>query len=203
MSTVPLPPVTGPMPRPPGQPPTPAPVLPRRSPVLAFALGAVLLAALGAWLVLRPRAAPAPSALAPTDADAAERVDRARARGDLAAARAVAESQAKAHPGDAGAFAVLGHVLFAQGEKDRALAAYREAVRMDRAAGAAPELLANLRATFADAERGEAAFKLAEDIGEPAEAILRDVAANASSGALKRRAADATAHIAARKGESR
>jgi hypothetical protein len=98
---------------------------------------------------------------------------------------------------------LLGHVLFAQGEKDRALAAYREAVRMDRHAGAAPELLANVRATFADPSRGDAAFRLAEDIGSPAEPVLENFAATAPSPALKRRAADALAHIAAHQGESR
>jgi len=174
----------------------------RKHPIVAFALGGLVIAGFVVWLMVRPsRPHDSTLSLAPAQMELEGRVDRARQRGDLAAARAEAEAYARAHPDDAAAFALLGHVLFAQGEKDRALAAYREAVRMDHQFGAAPELLANLRATFTDPQRGEAAFKLAEEIGAPAEPILGDLAAQTSSAPLKRRAADAIARIAARKGD--
>ncbi len=118
-----------------------------------------------------------------------------RTRGELAAARIQAETLAKAYPHDGRTFALLGHVLFAQGEKLRALAAYREAHHLDPSVGAAPELLANLRATFADPEHGEAAFRLAEAIGPPAKPILSDLAAHTSEARLKRRAAEASGRI--------
>jgi len=175
----------------------------RRGPLLVT-LALVVLGVLAIWLIVRPARAPGPSlSLPPLDAELEGRIDLARQRGDLAAARTEAEAFARSHPEDAAAFALLGHVLFAQGEKDRALAAYRAALRMDRAFGAAPELLANLRATFADPQRGEAAFKLAEEIGAPAEPILADLGATTASGPLKRRAAEAAGKIAARKGDPR
>jgi hypothetical protein len=54
-----------------------------------------------------------------------------------------------------------------------------------------PELLANLRVTFADPVHGEAAFRLAEAIGEPARAIVSELAARTKEARLKRRAAEA------------
>jgi hypothetical protein len=164
---------------------------PRRGRVALVAGGALLLLALG-WAFLRPERRPDGG---PTEVEAAMQ------RGDLGAARAEAERRAKDHPHDGGAFAGLGHVLFAQGEKERALAAYREAFHLDRAVGASPELLANLRATFADPVHGEAAFRLTEAIGGPAESILSDLAAGTSDARLKRRAAEAMGRI--RTGETR
>ena len=56
--------------------------------------------------------------------------------------------------------------LFAHRERERGLAAYREAARMSKpiAAGHA-ELRANLRATFADPKHGAAARDLAGELG--------------------------------------
>lgn len=167
------------------RPPTVAALVTRKRGRVVVALaGSAVLLVLG-WLLLRPRRADAP---APDVAAAVQ-------RGDLRAARAEAERLAKENPRDAGAFASLGHVLFAQGDKERALAAYREAYRIDPAVGASPELLANLRATFADPVHGEAAFRLTETIGGPAEPILSDLAAGTSDARLKRRAADAMGRI--------
>src|SRR5262249_2996477 len=97
------------------------------------------------------------------------------------------------------AFALLGDVLFAQGEKERGLAAYREAHHLEAAVGAWPEVLANLRATFADPEHGEAAFRLAEAIGAPAQGILSDLAAHTSEARLQPRAAEAMGRITEKK----
>jgi cytochrome c-type biogenesis protein CcmH/NrfG len=149
-----------------------------------LAIGAALLVGAGI-LVLRP----APRSSAPSA------VSAAMLSGDLETARVEAERAARDNPRDGRAFASLGHVLFAKGEKVRALAAYREACHLDPAVGASPELLANLRATFADPVHGEAAFRLTEAIGAPAEPILRDLAVGTGDARLKRRAAEAVGRI--------
>jgi len=185
-------------------PPTPGPVIRetpvQRRPVLAIGLGAAALAAVIAYAAIRR---PSPRVLAaPALPALADRLEKARAQGDLAGARAQAEAWAKQYPDDASAYALLGNVLFAEGEKQRALASYRAALRLDRAVGTDAELLANLRATFADPQFGEAAFRLVEEIGPPAAPIVTDFGASTQSAPLKRRAADAMARIAA-KGENR
>jgi hypothetical protein len=113
--------------------------------------------------------------------------------GDLRTARTLAEDFARTHPRDAHAFLLLGHVLIAAGEKPRGLAAYREALRMDLALGADPELLANLRASFLDAE--DEAFKLAEEIGYPATPGLADLKSTTPDARLRRRADEVLSRI--------
>ncbi len=194
--TVPMEPLRGEAP--PAEPAPPSAAGVHERPVLAparvsFAVGAALLVALAAWMLLRPGTDEGSAASSP--AAMVSKLEATRARGELAAARIQAETLAKAYPHDGRTFALLGHVLFAQGEKLRALAAYREAHHLDPSVGAAPELLANLRATFADPEHGEAAFRLAEAIGPPAKPILSDLAAHTSEARLKRRAAEASGRI--------
>ena len=190
-------PATAPLAR--AAPPEPPPLAPvaaapprRRGAVVAVVVG-VAAAAAGVLALRRPDAAP--PAVREDIAPAVGAIRAAVRKGDVAGARATAETLARRRPDDAAAFAVLGDVLFAQGDKERALAAYRAAVRMDRSVGASEEVLANLRATFADPVHGDAAFSLAEDIGPPARAIIRDVAVTTTSGKVKRRAADALAKI--------
>src|SRR5262249_59426841 len=118
---------------------------------------------IGAWCATAARAAPPRptpgtiTAAPPRRPPPAARLEHAMKQGDLAGARAQAEAWAKQYPDDATGYALLGNVLFAQGEKERALASYRAALRLDRGVGGNAELLANLRATFADPQFGEAA----------------------------------------------
>jgi hypothetical protein len=175
----------------------------RRRPLLAAVVGVGALVAVVAYVALRHPTPRVVGVLAgPPLPPLAARLERAMRQGDLAGARAQAEAWAKQYPDDASAYALLGNVLFAQGEKERALASYRSALRLDRAVGANAELLANLRATFSDSQFGEAAFRLAEEIGAPAAPALSAFAAGTSSAPLKRRAADAMARAAA-KGDPR
>jgi len=120
------------------------------------------------------------------DADLA-RVRDALARGDLAAARSEAEALVTNHSDDPRAFVQLGHALFASRDKLRGIAAYREAVRLDRFA-ADSELIANLRATFADRSFGEDAFAIAERIGPLAGFALIDFAGDTRDTRLRARA---------------
>jgi hypothetical protein len=116
-----------------------------------------------------------------------ERVRDALGRGDLAGATHLAEQLVTAHPDDPRAFVQLGHALFAQRDKLRGIAAYREAVRLDRAA-ADSELIANLRATFADRNFGEDAFAIAEHIGPAAGLALVDFVGDTRDARLRARA---------------
>ena len=184
---------------------------PRRSRALVVLVAgaAAVFAAGGVALLLLGRGpgapAPPPSSSSSKASDTPVGIElrgvrAALQKGDLARARAQAETLARQRPTDAETFHVLGDVLFQQAEKERALAAYREAVRMNPTVGASQELLANLRATFSDPVHGEAAFRLAEDIGAPARAVIRDAAATTTNGKVKRRAADALAKIDAPEG---
>ncbi len=120
----------------------------------------------------------------------------ALARGDHAAARTVAEQLVTANPDDPRAFVLLGHTLFTSRDKLRGLAAYREAVRLDRFA-ADSELLANLRATFDNKVHGEDAFVIAERIGPRAGLVLLDFAAATREPRLRGRAHRAITTIGA------
>jgi eukaryotic-like serine/threonine-protein kinase len=173
--------------------PSPGP-RPSVHPRYGVAVGVIALALILGWLILRPshsqlRGGAAPAALI-------DRLHATMKRGELAAARSQAETMARAYPSDARAFVLLGNILFAQSEKERGLASYREAFHLDAAVGSTPELLANLRATFADPVHGEAAFRLTEEIGAPAQPILSDLAAHTGEARLKRRAAEAMGRIA-------
>jgi serine/threonine-protein kinase len=188
-------------------PPTaaPRPVGPRRHPRLALAVGLLTIATVVGWCALRRGGAPVLEALPGVTGVpevAVRRLEGAIAHGDLRAARTQAESLARAYPRDGRAFALLGDVLFAEGDKERALAAYREAHHLDHRVGEAPELLANLRATFPDARHGEAAFRLAERIGPPAEPMLSDLAVATTDARLKRRAAEALGRIRQGQGQA-
>jgi hypothetical protein len=116
-----------------------------------------------------------------------ERVRDALGRGDLVGATHLAEQLVTAHPDDPRAFVQLGHALFAQRDKLRGIAAYREAVRLDRAA-ADSELIANLRATIADRNFGEDAFAIAERIGPAAGLTLIDFVGDTRDLRLRARA---------------
>src|SRR5262249_5504322 len=155
-------PASAPAPAAPAAPSPPA-VRPRRRPraLLLVAGAGVGVAALVLAVVVATWRPPRPAApvLGPAAATPEAFAGRAAIKsGHLARAGALAEASARTHPADARAFALLGDVLFLQSEKERGLAAYREAVRMDRGIGDAADLLANLRATFADPSQGEAAF---------------------------------------------
>ena len=169
----------------------------RPPPRWSFVSAALVLLALGVWAIFKP----VPAGRRKLEEVMA--VEAAMSRGDVAEARKQAETLAKHYPQDGRAYALLGHVLFAQREKERALAAYREAIRLDDDLGASTEILANLRATFADPQHGEAAFRLTESIGSRAEPILGDLAATTSEARLKRRAAEAIGRIRAGEGERR
>jgi hypothetical protein len=166
----------------------------RPPPRWSFISAAVVLLALGVWAIFRPVSA------GKRKLNEVMAVETAMSRGDVAEARTQAETLAKRYQQDGRAFALLGHVLFAQREKERALAAYREAIRLDEDV-VSEVLLANLRATFGDAQHGEAAFRLTESIGTRAEPILSDLAASTADARLKRRAAEAIGRI--REGEKR
>jgi serine/threonine-protein kinase len=124
------------------------------------------------------------------------RVREAMGRGDLVGATHLAEQLCTTHADDPRAFVQLGHALFAQRDKLRGIAAYREAVRLDRQA-ADSELVANLRATFADRSFGEDAFAIAERIGPWAAPALLDFAGDTRDLRLRQRAQRAITSILA------
>jgi serine/threonine-protein kinase len=123
-------------------------------------------------------------------------------RGDVPGAERLAEALVHDNPDDPRAFLLLGHALCASRDKERGLAAYREAVRLDRLrATSDAELWANLRATFADRRFGEAAFGLAEKLGPGAARLLTAFAEETKDKRLKARAL-AAAKVAAAAAEA-
>jgi hypothetical protein len=109
--------------------------------------------------------------------------------GEIERAVAAATGLVANHPDDPRAFALLGHALMAGGEKHRALAAYREAARLDpRWTAFDGELRANLRATFADKLEGEPALALAETLGPLMAPAIVDFADTTKDQRLERRA---------------
>jgi tRNA A-37 threonylcarbamoyl transferase component Bud32/tetratricopeptide (TPR) repeat protein len=158
---------------------------------VALAVALVILLAAGSGVyALATREPPPPRGLfAHHTAESAEiaRVRAALGRGDLPAAEHGAEELVADNPDDPRAFLWLGHAMFAARDKTRGLAAYREAVRLDRTAVDA-ELLANLRATFADRAVSEEAFALAERVGAEAVPALVDFVKDTRDSRLKARA---------------
>jgi hypothetical protein len=74
-------------------------------------------------------------------------------------------------------------------ERIRALAAYREALRLDRSVAARdPALIPSLRTMFGDAHQGEGAIALAEDLGPAAREALQAFADETRDPRLRRRA---------------
>jgi serine/threonine-protein kinase len=112
---------------------------------------------------------------APARSDRAAALDVARlallSDRDLPAARAEAERLARAHPRDAVVLLQLGHLLFSgkDAEPARAMAAYREVIRLDPGlVNGDRRVVEHLAATFGDEVHGEDAFRLAESLGAPA-----------------------------------
>jgi serine/threonine protein kinase len=133
------------------------------------AAGVLLVVALVALLVLARRSdhpRPAPRAVAEDLAHA----EALLARGELEPARAALTQLLSTHPDVARVRYLLGNLDNAQGERERAIDDYHDAIRLDPAFAADAALLGNVRAMLD--RRGEvsadAVNLLAGDVGKPA-----------------------------------
>jgi serine/threonine-protein kinase len=140
----------------------------------------------------------------PARSDRASAIDVARlallSDRDVPAARAEAERLARGHPRDAAVLLQLGHLLFAgkDAEPARAMAAYREVVRLDPGlVNGDPRVVEHLAATFGDEVHGEDAFRLAESLGAPAGPAFVAFAGKARRAAPLRRAIRAAEKVGA------
>jgi tRNA A-37 threonylcarbamoyl transferase component Bud32 len=164
----------------------------------AFAAAGVLLAtALVALLVFSRRtdrkARPAPRAIAEDVA----RAESLLAHGELEPARAALTQLLSTHPDVARVRYLLGNLDDAQGERERALDDYHDAIRLDPAFAADAALLANVRAMLdrRGDVAGDAVNLLANDVGKPALADLAGCVKSCKDDRTRRLAAAAVTKL--------
>jgi tetratricopeptide (TPR) repeat protein len=120
------------------------------------------------------------------------RAEALLARGELEPARAVLQQLVSAHPDTARVHYLFGNLDYAQGERERALADYHDAIRLDDGYRYDPVLRDNVRALLERrSEAGQAIALLADDVGAPALADLVACAKNCRDERTRRRAAEA------------
>jgi tRNA A-37 threonylcarbamoyl transferase component Bud32/tetratricopeptide (TPR) repeat protein len=131
----------------------------------------------------------------PPPAAVAESLARAEgllARGELEPARAVLQQLASTHPDTARVHYLFGNLDYAQGERERALSNYHDAIRLDDGYRYDPVLRDNVRALLERrSEAAQAVALLADDVGAPALADLVACAKNCRDERTRRRAAEA------------
>ena len=138
----------------------------------------------------KPR--PAPAAMA----DGLGRAEALLARGELEPARAVLQQLQSQHPETARVHYLYGNLDYAQGERDRALADYHDAIRLDAGYRNDPVLRANVRATLDRHNEGPTAVSLlADDIGKDALADLVACAKSCRDERTRKMAAEAAIKI--------
>jgi tRNA A-37 threonylcarbamoyl transferase component Bud32/tetratricopeptide (TPR) repeat protein len=162
----------------------------------AFSAGALALvvALVGLVFVMRrsdgPR--PAPAAMA----EALQRAESLLTHGELESARAVLQQLQSQHPQTARVRYLLGNLDFAQGERERAIADYHDAISLDGGYAKDSVLRANVRAMLDRRNEGPAAVALlADDIGKPALPDLVACAKGCRDDRVRRKAAEAAIKI--------
>jgi serine/threonine-protein kinase len=144
--------------------------------------------------VMRKTDAPRPPA--PAIADAIARAEGLLTRGELEPARAVLQQLQSQHPESARVHYLLGNLDYAQGERERALDDYHEAISLDGGYRNDAALRGNVRALLdRRAEGPHAVALLADDIGKPALADLVDCAKTCRDDRTRKRAAEAAIKI--------
>jgi len=159
------------------------------------AAGLGLVVALVAIIVVMRRSdgpRPAPAAIAETIA----RAEGLLTRGELEPARAVLQQLQSQHPETARVHYLLGNLDYAQGDRERALDDYHEAIRLDAGYRNDAALRGNVRALLDRRNEGPHAVELlAEDIGKPALADLVDCAKTCRDDRTRKKAAEAAIKI--------
>jgi tRNA A-37 threonylcarbamoyl transferase component Bud32 len=156
---------------------------------LVAAGGAVLLALVGLGLIARrtERPRPVPSALA-ADVRNAEAL---LARGDREGARLALQQLYAAHPESARVRYLFGNLDYAEGDRERALVDYRDALRLDGGYRSDPVLRANLRALLErKGEAMDALTLLVDEVGKPALPDLVTCAKTCKDERVRRKAAE-------------
>jgi serine/threonine-protein kinase len=145
----------------------------------AFIAAALSLAAALVILVVAARKTDKPKPAPAQLADSLARAEQLLVRGELESARAALQQLESAHPETARVRYLLGNLDYAQGERERALADYREALRLDPGYAHDAVLRGNVRALVERRGEGlQAVALLAGDVGKPA---LPDLVACAKS----------------------
>jgi serine/threonine-protein kinase len=154
----------------------------------------LVVALVGLVVVMRrgdkPR--PAPAAVA----ESLARVEGLLARGELEPARAALQQLQTQHPETARVHYLLGNLDYAQGERERAIGDYHEAIRLDSGYRNDAVLRGNVRSLLDRRNEGPAAVGLlADDVGRPALADLVNCAKSCRDERTRRKAAEAAIKI--------
>ncbi len=159
------------------------------------AAGLALVVALVAIVVVMRRPdgpRPAPKAIA----ESLARAESLLARGELEPARAVLQQLQAQHPESARVHYLFGNLDYAQGERERALDDYHDAIRLDGGYRNDPVLRSNVRALVDRRNEGpHAVALLAEDVGKPALPDLVDCAKSCRDERTRKKAAEAAIKI--------
>ncbi|HUS66924.1 MAG TPA: protein kinase [Kofleriaceae bacterium] len=135
----------------------------------AFVGGAAALALALVTLLVVARRAERPRPPAPEIAADLRQAEALLARGELEGARAALQQLLSSHPASARVRYLFGNLDYADGERERALGDYREAIRLDKGYRNDPLLRANVRALLDRRAEGLSALQLlADDVGAPA-----------------------------------
>ena len=155
---------------------------------------ALVVALIGLLVVMRRSDGPRPAP--PALADSLARAESLLSRGELEAARAVLQQLESSHPETARVHYLFGNLDYAQGERERALGDYHDAIRLDGGYRTDPVLRGNVRALLERRAEGPAAVTLlADDVGKPALADLVACAKGCRDERTRRRAAEAAIKI--------
>jgi tetratricopeptide (TPR) repeat protein len=138
------------------------------------------------------KAKPAPPQLA----ESLARAEQLLSRGELEPARAALQQLESAHPETARVRYLLGNLDYAQGERERALSDYREALRLDPGYGNDAVLRGNVRALVERKSEGPQAIALlAEAVGKPALPDLVACAKGCRDERTRKKAAEAAIRL--------
>ena len=121
-----------------------------------------------------------------------KRVEALLARGELVPARAALQQLLGAHPESARVRYLFGNLDYAEGDRERALGDYRDALKLDHHLRDDAILRSNVRAMLERRNEGMGAVTLlADDVGMPALADLVACAKGCKDERVRRRAAEA------------
>jgi len=97
--------------------------------------------------------------------------------GKLAQAKGILIQQLTKHPDSGRVHLLLATIAFSEGDPDVGISGYKDALKRDRGLRGDAALLLNVKALLVDKKRADGALAfLANDVGEPAAAILADIA---------------------------
>jgi tRNA A-37 threonylcarbamoyl transferase component Bud32/tetratricopeptide (TPR) repeat protein len=166
-----------------------------KSPLAALAAGVVVL---GIVILVTGHKTQKPKAAPATSSDQMARAEALLARGELGAARAALQELESMHPESARVHYLLGNLDYAEGERERALIDYRDAIRLDSSYGKESVLRSNVRALLERRADGPAAVALlADEIGKPALPDLLACVKSCRDERTRRRAAEAAVKLGA------